>query len=361
LNGKEHRAGTLSAAIAWLKAVGILFVVLHHFSRSLWLLTAMQPPPINQWQLFDAWVPLHGRMPYQPVFAWFFDWFARWGYVGVHMFMAASVIGHALGLERQASSWTTFMLAKLRKIWLPSAVSVLLFSLIAKAGWKAFLAKLFFISYLFSDHFFAINSPLWFLVLVFQYYALLPLLRRVDLASPVLWIASIGMAYIARWLLGTAEVASAHPYLAHTCIVTWLPALLIGMALVRQRAGLAQPAPREGLAFGGLAVLLFALFAAGQVVPAIYPLADSALTLAFVFIALSCRSATVPKAIAAVSAASFYIYLYHRPLVTAALTRSLRLAGDRQDEWTWLGFAGLIMVFTLFSGLFNWRPWKSRS
>lgn len=352
----------MSAAIVWLKAVGILFVVLHHFSRSLWLLTAMQPPPINQWQLFDAWVPLHGRVPYQPVFSWFFDWFARWGYVGVHMFMAASVIGHALGLEGRASSWARFMFAKLRKIWLPSAVSVLFFSLLSRQiGWKAILAKLFFISYLFPDHFFAINSPLWFLVLVFQYYALLPLLRRVDLGSPMLWVASIGMAYTSRWLLGAEEIASVHPYLAHACIVTWLPALLIGMALVRQRAGLAEPAPRELFVFGGLAALLFAVFMVGQVLPVIYPLADSALTLAFVFLALSYRSEKVPKAIAAVSAASFYIYLYHRPLVTAALARSLRIAGDRQDEWTWLGFAGLIMVFTLFAGLFNWRQWKSLS
>jgi hypothetical protein len=361
LNAKGRRAGALSAAIVWLKAVGILFVVLHHFSRSLWLLKGIQPPPINQWQLFDAWIPLHGRVPYEPVFHWFFDWFARWGYVGVHMFMAASIIGHALGLERQTSSWAKFMFAKLRKIWLPSAVSVLLFSLIAKAGWKAVLAKLFFVSYLFPDHFFAINSPLWFLVLVFQYYALLPLLRRVDLASPGLWIASIGMAYIARWFLGTAEVASVHPYLAHACIITWLPALLVGMALVRQHAGLALPTPGEGRAFGGLAALLFAIFVAGQILPVMYPLADSALTLAFVFLALSCRSTTAPKAIAAVSAASFYIYLYHRPLVTAALTRSLGLVGDRQDEWAWLGFAGLIMVFTTFAGLFNWRQWKSLS
>ncbi|MCS0616772.1 acyltransferase [Massilia kyonggiensis] len=352
----------MSAAIVWLKAVGILFVVLHHFSRSLWLLTAMQPPPINQWQLFDAWVPLHGRVPYQPIFHWFFDWFARWGYVGVHMFMAASIIGHALGLERQTSSWAKFMFAKLRKIWLPAAVSVLFFSLLSgEIGWKGTLAKLFFVSYLFPDHFFAINSPLWFLVLVFQYYALLPLLRRVDLGSPMLWVASIVMAYTARWLLGAPEIASAHPYLAHACIVTWLPALPIGMALVRQRAGLGLPTPREGHAFGGLAVLLFAIFVAGQVLPVVYPLADSALTLAFVFLALACRSETVPKAIAAVSAASFYIYLYHRPLVTAALAQGLPLAGDRQDAWTWLGFAGLILAFTLFSGLFNWRQWKSLS
>jgi peptidoglycan/LPS O-acetylase OafA/YrhL len=254
------------------------------------------------------------------------------------------------------------LFAKLRKIWLPSAISVLLFSLLGgKVGWQAILAKLFFISYLFPDHFFAINSPLWFLVLVFQYYALLPLLRRVDLGSPMLWVASIGMAYTSRWLLGAEEIASVHPYLAHACIVTWLPALLIGMALVRQRAGLAQRTPREGLAFSGIAALLFALFVAGQVLPVLYPLSDSALTLAFVFLALSCRGENVPKSVAAVSAASFYIYLYHRPLITAALARSLRIAGDRQDEWAWLGFTGLIMVFTIFAGLFSWRRWKSLS
>jgi hypothetical protein len=37
LSAKSQQIATLTAAIDWLKAIGIVFVVAHHFSRSLWL------------------------------------------------------------------------------------------------------------------------------------------------------------------------------------------------------------------------------------------------------------------------------------------------------------------------------------
>lgn len=359
MNTNSNHTLALNAAIHWLKAIGIAFVMMHHFSRSLWFSAGMDAPPINQWQLFDNLVPHNGRAPFQASFAWLFEWFARWGYVGVHMFIAASVIGHELSLKRPAVVWTKFMLGKLRKIWLPSCLSVLVFAVLsANTNWGLVLAKLFWLSYLDPKYFFSINSPLWFLVLLFQYYAILPLIRKLDLGSWRLWLASTVLSYLTRSLLDSPIIASVHPYLAHACILTWLPSLIIGMHLVRQHA-------RSELArhFSPLLqhiqwVSLSLIFILGQFWLPVYPLADSALALAFVMLSVSFRRISAPRWITALSVTSFYLFLYHRPFVSSVLSRSFQKFGDLYGLWAWLNLIGLTATLALIVAIVYKRRWK---
>lgn len=351
----KPQAASLTVAIQWLKAVGILMIIMHHFSRSLWFSAGMDAPHMTQWQFTGDWAPHTERAPFQHYFAWPFEWFARWGFVGVHMFIAASAIGHALVPSSQSGEWSKFMLEKIRKIWLPSAISVILFSIVtSNTDWWLVLAKLSWLSYLSPKQFFAINSPLWFLVLIFQYYAALPFLRRINLGAWQLWLVSLGLAYLTRSLLSIPDLAFNHPYLAHACLLTWLPALIIGMHLVRESATINSLKPRAAPLSHIKWIALALIYLLGQYSSLLYPLADSALALTFIVLALRLHTTFIPHWITTLSAASFYLFLYHRPLLSWALLRCYRYFGDPLGNWAWLSLLSLVASLALVTVILKW-------
>lgn len=336
--GEDSNNSSLNQSVQWLKAIGILLVVMHHLGRSLWFSIDMDAPAINQWQFDDAWVTHGPRSPFAPVFFGLFEWFARWGYVGVHMFVAASIVGHAQRLASGPLDLKPFLWGKIRKIWMPAALSVLAFSSISsKPDWAAALKKIFFISYLEPTNFFSINSPLWFLVLIFQFYVLLPLAKYLKPTAfwPCFWV-SCAIAFASRELLSRPPAASVHPYLAHACIFSWAPAIVVGLIIVPDwRRKLAEPSARTRLGFA--VALAFTVFMMAQEFRILYAAGDAALALAFVLSALLLPRHRIPTIVTGVAAASFYIYLYHRPLISAGVLRVFR-HGENHAQSSWAAF-----------------------
>lgn len=352
----------LQSRVAWLKAMGISLVVLHHFSRSLWFAEGVEPPPINQWQFLGRGEPLH-RLPYEPMFSQPWLALAQWGYLGVFLFVVASALGHGAKFAyTERVAWWPFIRGKLRKTWLPSVISVVVFALMSwrSVNWWVAARRAVGIGYFVPEEFFAINSPLWFLFFIFQFYFLLPWLHQALLRwGDALVLAAVPLSLFCRWGLSQQAVIHWHPYLAHACVFSWLGVLLAGMhmgrALSRGEMLGARKAAGVSMPFVFAAASLLVLFCIAQSRAQWHFISESALGLAILAALRATWGAAMPLPtfVAMLANFSFQFYLYHRPLVTAFLSRWNSRIG--LSEIGVIGAAAIVIVVTVTAALLRYR------
>ncbi len=318
----------VSRLISFSKGLGILLVFSHHFARSVWSSQGLNEPLLQQWQFSTEahkFSPLMNALYEGKLFESLMLFFAYFGYVGVHLFVIASGIGLALGY-RENETWKKFMFRRLSKVVPAFWAAVVFFS----ALWwlvgngpslDVILKKMFMVSMFYESEFFAIDSPLWFLGLIFQLYVIFPFLYRIAVKYgiyPLLLLVVV--SYIARYLLSLPAVESWHTYLAHANFMIWLPvfytAILIGYRL---RDNKQITCRTQSMVLVGLISLLLSIAALN--IQIVYPLVSTALAVLATCVSMSLYwvSGRLAKYMILAGNVSYAIYLYHRPVVDKLL------------------------------------------
>jgi peptidoglycan/LPS O-acetylase OafA/YrhL len=360
----------VSKLISFSKGLGILMVFSHHFARSVWSSKGMHEPLLQQWQFntqSNKFAPLVNAITKGELFDAFMLFFAYFGYIGVHLFIVASGIGLALGY-RKNEAWAKFMARRLSKIvppfWFALFVFATLWWLMGSGhSLGVIIRKMFLISTFYEKEFLAIDSPLWFISLIFQLYIVFPFLYRLANRFGLgLLPFLIVLSYCTRYILSLPALVSWHSYFAHGNFINWLPvfytAILFGSQLrIRQQVTFKQS---KVLLVGFLSLVLSIISLRVQV---IYPITDTALAILIVVISfyLYQISEKLNKTMILVGNVSFCIYLYHRPVVDKLLIllNKKNLNDDVILLFVYIAlFVGMVIFFKFISS-FNHPIFKA--
>ncbi|HOY70135.1 MAG TPA: acyltransferase [Methylotenera sp.] len=318
----------MSTLILFAKGLGIFLVFSHHYARSVWLTRNLHEPLLQQWQFAvveHKFMPLLVALSNGELFDSLMLFFAYFGYVGVHLFIVASGIGLALGY-REDENWLKFMLRRITKIIPPFWIALLFFSCIwwfigSGHSIDVIIRKMLLISTLYEDEFLAIDSPLWFVGLIFQLYVIFPALYKIAKKYGVVLLPIlIFLSYAGRYLLSIPEVVAWNSYIAHGNFINWLAvfyaAILLGKSLRNNQQISFKKVNLVLLGFVSLAISMVALNSA-----IFYPFADSALAMFIVLLSLFLfnLSSRLSRYMMLIGNVSFCIYLYHRPVVDKLL------------------------------------------
>jgi len=356
---RRDQAGSL---LTFTKGIAILPIFFHHFARSTWLARGMAPPALLQWNftsagmVFGALTSSAGAGRYYEVFL---RLMARYGYMGVHLFVLASGLGLALGTP-MAVSTGAFLKHRMIRIIPPFWMAVALLDLWETALGHPFairdvVERLFLLTTFDEKRFFNADSPLWYLSLAFQLYLIfLPLRRlivRFGLVS-LLPLAAIG--FVARQLAALPAIMEWNQYFGHVLALNWLAVFGLGIWIgdrLRRDGEVALP----GWAVTATALASFSLFLLSNAWKAAYPIHDTVigvLIAVVAFLAWRMMDGTYPaRAVAAVGAISFPLYLYHRPVVSKLLNLWCRRIdpGALPPAGLGLALAVVLIVFLLLA------------
>lgn len=140
--------------------------------------------------------------------------FSYFGHYGVQLFIFISAYGLAISFSQKPRNWGRFMLDRLTKLYplLLTAIIVFFFAvilleqrLLSLYEWREICYKLLFIHTLVPESGLSLNGPWWFFALIFQLYLLFPLLFK--LIKKYSWkafisvlILSYGLIYISLFI-----------------------------------------------------------------------------------------------------------------------------------------------------------------
>lgn len=356
---RRDQAGSL---LTFAKGIAILLIFFHHFARSAWLARGMAPPALLQWNYTSAGMDF-GALASTAEAGRYYEVFlrlmARYGYMGVHLFVLASGLGLALGTPMAVSSGA-FLKRRMSKVIPPFWMAVALLDLWELAMGHPFdirsvVERLFLLSAFDEKRFFNVNSPLWYLAVAVQLYLIfLPLRRlivRFGLAS-LLPLAAIG--FVARQLAALPATMEWNEYFGHAFAFNWLAVFGLGIWI-------GDRLRRDGeVALPGWAVTVTALASLGIYLlscawkPA-YPIHDTViglLTGVVAFLAWRMMDGTFAAgAVAAVGTISFPLYLCHRPIVSKLVNLWCRRIdpGTLPPAALGLGLAVVLIVFLLLA------------
>lgn len=134
--------------------------------------------------------------------------FSYFGHYGVQLFIFISAYGLAISFSQKPCSWGRFMLDRLTKLYplLLTAIIIYFFAMIVLEqrllsiyDWKEIEYKLLFIHTLLPDSGLSLNGPWWFFALIFQLYLLFPLLFK--LIKKYSWKAFISILILSYILI----------------------------------------------------------------------------------------------------------------------------------------------------------------
>lgn len=354
----------VSRLISFSKGLGILLVFSHHFARSVWSSQNLPEPLLQQWQFSTEahkFSPLVNSLFEGKIFESLMLFFAYFGYVGVHLFIVASGIGLALGY-RENESWAKFMLRRVNKIIPPYWIVLLFFSLIwwltgSGQSVDVIVRKMLMISTFYEHEFLAIDSPLWFIGLIFQLYIIFPALYYLaEKYGVVLLPLFIVTACIARYLLSLSEVVAWNSYIAHGNFINWLAvfyaAILFGKVLRNNQQISFNKAHLVIVTITSLVISILALNS-----QQFYPMVDSALATFIVLFSLFLYylSNRFTHYMLLVGNVSFCIYLYHRPVVNKLLILLYKkdLSSNMSLFLVYVAFFSAMVMFFKFVTSFN--------
>ncbi len=309
------------------KGIAILLIILHHFSRSVWLSPGLQIPVLQQWNFNPAGEDF-GLLAAAARARHFSDLFlrlsAQFGYVGVHLFVLMSGLGLALGTPEKAV-FGPFMKRRLRKIVPPFWTAVALFALLAAGiGYpitvRYIVERALLLTIFDQRHFFGFDTPLWCLAVFIQLYLLfLPLRWLINRYGPRILVLLAAIAFIARWAMSAPPVLRWNMYFGHVFGLNWLAVFGLGIWIgckLRRDGEISLPVG----AVTGTTLIAVLLLVLSETFKAVYPVHDTAIgvvTGAAVLLAWSVFHRTrLAGALALIGSVSFPLYLYHRPLVT---------------------------------------------
>ncbi len=260
-------SGHLSRADTELyKGVGILLIVLHNYFH--WVRPS---PGENEFSFVrDRTSKLVNGLWQQPLeqpleaVNLVFDYF---GHYGVQIFVFLSAYGLARGLARGEVGWLAFMTRRLGKIYPAFVLAILAHLLFVVTPWnenlawflKAYLLKLSGLSAFVPDMQFSLVGPWWFFAFIVQFYAVFPLLRRIDRRFGTRGLFAVGAGGLAVTTALNAYLLPGGPNLYLT-VVGHLPVLCLGLYLAR--TGLQVVDRRAGLVAGVVFALALWLHAA---------------------------------------------------------------------------------------------------
>lgn len=324
-----------SAAITALKATGLLLVMSHHFARSIWRGEKRDAPAITQWQLAERVDTFGVAHQYPGLAGAVLEWLATWGFLGVHLFVAASGIGLGLRYARQEPLWGEFLRRRAGKILLPAWMALTVFFVLDAAlgrptDFALLLRKLTMVSFFIEAEFFAIVTPLWYIATIFQLYLLFPWLRQGAARRPgATFAACLVTALAYRHLTQCVDGACAHQYWGHGAALNWLAVFFGGIWLGMRRAttgGPWLPWPAALAATGAL----WALYALSQQSATLYALGDTAFGIGAVVLAAGFGRGghAWTRWLEPLARHSYGAYLYHRPVFAMVAWRWSRAVGD---------------------------------
>jgi peptidoglycan/LPS O-acetylase OafA/YrhL len=192
-----------------IKGIAIIAILLHNFFH--WI------PPLIGENEFDFLINRLHRLieSLQATPLEFINvFFSYFGHYGVQLFIFISAYGLTISFSRNPCSWGRFMLDRLTKLYplLLTAVIVFFFAIIlldqrllSLYEWREIGYKLLFIHTLIPESGLSLNGPWWFFGLIFQLYLLFPLLFK--LIKKYSWkafilvlILSYGLIYISLFV-----------------------------------------------------------------------------------------------------------------------------------------------------------------
>jgi peptidoglycan/LPS O-acetylase OafA/YrhL len=249
------------------KGVGILLIVLHNYFH--WVRPSTGENEFNFSR--RRTVALLDGLWQQPLESinLLFDYF---GHYGVQVFVVLSAYGLARAYPKPAAGWLRYMARRLAKIYPAFLLAVLAHLLFVVTLWNEHLAWFFKVYALklsglsaFVPHMqFSLVGPWWFFSFIVQFYAVFPLLRRVDQRFGTRGLVAVGAG-------GLAVTTAANPYLLpnglnlYLTVIGHLPVLCLGLYLAR--TGLQVIDRRAGLAAGVILALALGLDAAWLFAP----------------------------------------------------------------------------------------------
>ena len=192
-----------------IKGIAIIAILLHNFFH--WI------PPLIGENEFDFLINRLHRLieSLQATPLEFINvFFSYFGHYGVQLFIFISAYGLTISFSRNPCSWGRFMLDRLTKLYplLLTAVIVFFFAIIlldqrllSLYEWREIGYKLLFIHTLIPESGLSLNGPWWFFGLIFQLYLLFPLLFK--LIKKYSWkafilvlILSYGLIYVSLFV-----------------------------------------------------------------------------------------------------------------------------------------------------------------
>jgi fucose 4-O-acetylase-like acetyltransferase len=309
-----------------LKAVGITVVVLIHAARPQWSIHA---------SAFEQWLGTITRFAV-PAFL-----FAS----GVLASRDSDPLGH-LG-------------ARLRRLLVPYLLATFVAEVYnACAGYPWTLR-----SVLFDLAVGGAFGPYYYVFAAFQLSLLAPVLARGPRA--LFWLLfAVSLYWQAAAELGWVIWVPMYWYVR--IVLMWLPYFQLGWWLTERReTAIALLERRGAVIVGGLAVLAVALFAAAARIEFnTYPGRAIAFAHVYVMVALlfavGLRLVRLPARLVHLSDSTYFVYLYHLPIVYGVVTLATRLHGSGFSAWwiaiVWLaGFAIPLAVLAMAQRAFGAR------
>jgi peptidoglycan/LPS O-acetylase OafA/YrhL len=217
------------------KGVAIILIVLHNYCH------LVRPNPGNNEFNFDPnrIVALLGFLRAQPgdSFNLFFSYF---GHYGVQVFLFLSAYGLMRSYRDRIDGWWAFMWRRVDRIYPTFLLAVAAYLIFIVTPWnpdiawylKTSLVELSLLSSVWPGHQLQLVGPWWFFSVIFQFYALFPLLRRITIRYGGEGLIMVGVTGLVFTYLANPVLVSNGINLKLT-LIGHLPTLCLGLYLAR--------------------------------------------------------------------------------------------------------------------------------
>ncbi len=196
-----------------LKAIGILLIVIHNFSRWVYPITGESEFYFNPTALSTALQV--GKTDVWMFLKAFFNYF---GHYGVQIFVFLSGYGLVKSYQEKQPKWTSFVFHRFQKLYPSLVIAIIVYLIYQVFVLRQYpdqdiisnlVAYLTFTATLLPGKGLSLVGPWWFYATIFQLYLLFPFLIRVYSKHGTRWLLFIG--FIA-WLITRLHALIDNPY-----------------------------------------------------------------------------------------------------------------------------------------------------